>query len=239
MAQQPDRPSALHPGFVGAWTPIPHSPLYLVALLLVACVAILMPLAYVAIVAAAGYGVYEYALWAWNQVQQPTSSGRLGPMSILFLVAPALAGVVAVIFLLKPLIAPGARAPDPVRLPIAHEPRLHAFVRQICETIGAPVPTWIEVTTDVNASASFTRGMWSVLGPSDLTLTIGLPLVRGLTTDQLAGVSPTSSATSRSGSACARITSRCGSIRGSRGVSMAATRSTVPWCHSPPGLITT
>jgi hypothetical protein len=44
------------------------------------------------------------------------------------------------------------------------------------------------VDCQVNASASFRRGIWSMIVGSDLVLTIGMPLVAGLSVRQLAGV---------------------------------------------------
>ena len=53
--------------------------------------------------------------------------------------------------------------------------------------VGAPAPRRIDVDCEVNASASFRRGLFSMAG-NDLVLTIGLPLVTGMSLAQLAGV---------------------------------------------------
>jgi len=53
--------------------------------------------------------------------------------------------------------------------------------------VGAPAPRRIELDCDLNASASFRRGLLSFLG-HDLILTLGLPLIAGLNEQQLAGV---------------------------------------------------
>ena len=67
------------------------------------------------------------------------------------------------------------------------EPLLFAFVDRVCEAVGAPAPKRIDVDCQVNASASFRRGLRSMLG-SDLVLTIGLPLMGGLSLREFGGV---------------------------------------------------
>jgi hypothetical protein len=54
--------------------------------------------------------------------------------------------------------------------------------------VHAPAPREIRLDVAVNASASFRRGTISLLQPADLALTIGVPLLLGLTMRQLAGV---------------------------------------------------
>ena len=60
-----------------------------------------------------------------------------------------------------------------------HVGSLFEYVARLCEIVRAPVPTSIRVNTQVNASASFRLGMISLLR-NDLTLTIGLPIVAGM-----------------------------------------------------------
>jgi len=54
--------------------------------------------------------------------------------------------------------------------------------------VGAPMPARIDVNADVNASASFRRGLWSMIVGNDLVLTLGIPLVSGYKLENLAGV---------------------------------------------------
>ena len=65
---------------------------------------------------------------------------------------------------------------------------MFAFVERICLAVRAPFPRRIDVDCDVNASASFRQGIWSLLAADDLVLTIGMPFVSGLTMCQFAGV---------------------------------------------------
>jgi hypothetical protein len=67
------------------------------------------------------------------------------------------------------------------------EPLLFAFIEQLCRTVGAPRPTRIDLDCQLNAAASLRRGLWSLFG-QDLVLTLGLPLVAGLSLRQFAGV---------------------------------------------------
>ena len=67
------------------------------------------------------------------------------------------------------------------------EPRLFAFIEQICDLARAPRPRRVLVNLDVNASASLSHGVWSLFS-RNLTLTIGLPLAGGLTARQFGGV---------------------------------------------------
>lgn len=102
--------------------------------------------------------------------------------------APAFAGVAIVLFMLKPFFAPQRRREDTIQVFRNEEPQLYQFVEGVCYVIGAPMPARIDVTHAPNASAGFRGGVISLLKPNDLVLTIGMPLVMGMTSGQLAGV---------------------------------------------------
>jgi hypothetical protein len=74
-----------------------------------------------------------------------------------------------------------------MRLDPKEEPLLFAFVGRLCQALGAPVPREIYVDCQVNASAGFRRGLLSLFS-DDMVLTLGLPIVQGLSLQQLAGV---------------------------------------------------
>ncbi len=67
------------------------------------------------------------------------------------------------------------------------EPFLYEYVETLCESVGAPIPEEISLDADVNASASFAGGPVGFL-TGRMRLTIGLPLVHGLTVAQLTGI---------------------------------------------------
>src|SRR5262249_24911153 len=97
------------------------------------------------------------------------------------------AGVVLVLFMIKPLFARLPKARRGRALDLGREPILFAFVTRIARAVHAPEPRRIDVDCQVNASASFGAGLGGLVG-RNLVLTIGLPLVSGLTVEQLAGV---------------------------------------------------
>ena len=184
----PPRPSSprntdLAEQFEGPIRKVRKSPLYVVGLLLVAIAMVLLPLIYLGLIALTGYGVFYHAT---ENASILSGSGTRGRLVAYF--GPLVAGVAAIVFMIKPIFARPARRDRRMSLVEANEPRLFAFVEKVCATVGAPKPRRIDVDCDINASASFRRGMWSVILPSDLVLTIGVPLVGGLSAREFAGV---------------------------------------------------
>jgi Zn-dependent protease with chaperone function len=149
----------------------------------VAVVMLLLPALYLAVVAAVAaltilWAIHGTALFA----------GRVGSNAAVLYLVPLFAGATAVVFLLKPLLARRPAPPKPRSVSRDEEPVLHEFAGRIAAAVGAPVPGRIDVNLDVNASASFARGLGSFLRRDDLVLTIGLPLAVGLTAEELASV---------------------------------------------------
>jgi hypothetical protein len=91
------------------------------------------------------------------------------------------------VFMVKPLLAGRPAHAQPLALNPGAEPLIFGLVHRLCQSIGAPSPTRIDVDCQLNASAGFRRGLFSFVG-NDLVLTIGLPLVAGLTARELTGV---------------------------------------------------
>lgn len=162
------------------------SPLYTLGLMLVTAVMVLLPLLYLGLTFLVGYGVYYWAVHAWGLLSM-THFVRLVFVLAVIYVAPLFAGVVLVVFMFKPLFARPAKRPQPLALNPAAEKTLFTFVARICDLVGAPFPQRIDLNAELNAAAGFRRG-WRSFFSDDLVLTIGLPLVAGLTTRQLAGV---------------------------------------------------
>ena len=96
-------------------------------------------------------------------------------------------GLIVILFMVKPLFAGRPPAPPAMALDTEQERLLFAFIGRICRLVGAPRPRRVEVNCAVNAAASFRLGAASLFG-QDMTLTIGLPLVAGLSMRQFAGV---------------------------------------------------
>lgn len=165
--------------FTGTIEPTQVSALYKAGLVVVALLMVLLPAVYVGLVGAAGWFVYDHAV---SHAKWMTERGGwfiyLGPLVV---------GGVLVVFMIKPLFARPPKRPEPFSLDPAAEPLLFAFIERICAQVRAPRPRRVDLDCEINASASFRRGLLSVLG-DDLVLTIGLPLVAGMSQRQLAGV---------------------------------------------------
>lgn len=170
----------------GPVDPVKSSPFYQLGLLLVAIVMILLPLIYIGLIVTFGYLVYLHATRNISMLTGAgSSSGAKG--RLIGYLGPIVCGAVVLLFMVKPLFAP--RAPEPPKLRVSREqaPLLHKLIEVLCAAIGAPIPAEVVVDCQVNASASFRRGVLSMFG-NDLTLTVGLPLVSGLSLRQFAGV---------------------------------------------------
>ena len=83
--------------------------------------------------------------------------------------------------------APPGDGAEPLPIDAEAEPILFAFIDEICRQVRAPRPRRVYVDCTVNASAGFMRGRLNMLR-GDLVLTIGLPLVAGLSIRELGGV---------------------------------------------------
>lgn len=158
---------------------------YQLGILLVAVTMIILPLIYLAFIGLVGYGVYYHAVN--NTGIMSSAHGRAAAVALGVYLAPIVAGVIAIFFMFKPLLAPPGSAERSRSLTRQSEPLLFAFVDRLCEVVGAPTPSRIDVDCNVNASASFRRGLLSMFG-NDLVLTIGLPLAGGLTLREFGGV---------------------------------------------------
>jgi Zn-dependent protease with chaperone function len=157
---------------------------YKIAVALVAAVMVLMVALYLAIVAGAAGGLVWHATRHVSLVSGSMSGGAIGwllyliPISIL---------LVLILFLLKPLLARRAPHDPPVPLDPEIEPLLYGFISRICEATGAPMPARICLDCSVNASAGLAPTGCGGREP-ELTLTLGLVLMAGLTLQQFAGV---------------------------------------------------
>ena len=171
--------------FAGNIEPVKSPLAYRLGILLVAVVMILLPLLYLAIIALVGYGVYYHALEHTTILTMGRGRGRF--VALLGYVAPILVGGISVVFMFKPLFSRPSKQVKRVSLSRDRESLLFAFVERICGAVGAPSPRRIDVDCEVNASASFRRGLISFLG-NDLVLTVGMPLVAGMNLRQFAGV---------------------------------------------------
>jgi Zn-dependent protease with chaperone function len=159
---------------------------YRVGILLAAVVMIALPLLYVGVIVGFGWLIWLHLTHDAGMVK--IASGRAGLFLVLLYIAPLIAGMILLAFMVKPLFARRVRRGGrPLEVTRAEEPRLFELVDRLCAVVGAPQPARINVDVDVNASASFNEGFAGWLR-KDLVLTIGLPLAAGLTARQFVGV---------------------------------------------------
>jgi len=184
-----DKPTAadLVAAFGGPVSPTRVSPFYRLGLVLVSVMMLLLPVVYVALIAATGYGVCAYATHFAFLLCSLQGGLIIYVGKLMLYFTPLLCGVVLVFFMVKPLFARLPPRAQPLAMNPALEPALYAFIARICDLVGAPMPRRIDLVCDLNASASFRRGAASLFS-NDLVLTIGLPLVAGLNLQQFAGV---------------------------------------------------
>ncbi len=156
---------------------------YVLALFAVACGMLLLPAAYLSLIALIGYTIF------WHAVHLSTHAATGRPFTVehALTALPLVVGPLAILFAIKPFFARNTKAAPPDRLKREIEPFLFEFVDAVATAVGAPKPTSIRIDTEANASAGLRRGLASFF-TNDLTLTIGLPLVQGLTVRELSGV---------------------------------------------------
>lgn len=171
--------------FSGQIPKTPPSTMYKLGILLTAAVMLLLPLVYIGLILLAS------AVVLWHMTSNvglvTAISGRGAILGVIAYLAPAAIGMILVVFMIKPLFAPSGEREKSRTLSRESEPLLFAFVERICATVQAPVPSQINVNCEVNASAGFRSGLAS-FASHDLALTIGMPLVAGLSLQQLGGV---------------------------------------------------
>lgn len=174
--------SAIAQRFAGDFPPARLSLTYRLALVGTAATMVLLPLIYLALAGGAAWGV-----WWWLGAGLGIFKHNTSIWSLLLYLTPAIAGGITVVFLFKPFFAPREKPAEPIEVDLEREPALRVFLDEICRRVGVARPASVQLNATVNASASFRRG-WLSLGRRDLTLTLGTPLIAGLTAQQLGGV---------------------------------------------------
>lgn len=167
---------------------IPAMPLparYRIGIALTSAVMVVLPLVYVTLIGVVAFVMLWHA--THNTGLMSSAHGRGAFFMLLIYLAPLAAGGVLIAFMIKPLFSRRGDSRAKRSLTREREPLLFAFIDRICEAVGSPHPKRIDVDLEVNASASFRNGWWSLMG-DDLVLTIGLPLVAGLNMRQFGGV---------------------------------------------------
>lgn len=162
-----------------------HLPVaYRFTLSLCALAIVLLPLAYLALIVAIAWGVWIYM---FGDYVRAVIRENIGVMGWLVVIGPITAGSLLTLFLIKPLFSRRPKNAQPLSIDPNEEPQLRHLIEAVCDRVGAPRPSRIEVDCQLNASARHRRGFASI-GQRDYVLTLGLPLVAGLDSRQFAGV---------------------------------------------------
>jgi Zn-dependent protease with chaperone function len=156
---------------------------YRMGIMLVAVAMALLPVLYVCLIGGVGYLTYYHATENAAYIFGLNSNRAV----LVLYIAPILGGITILLFMIKPIFT--RRSMPKTALPLSknRDPLLFAFIDQISKTVGSPLPNAVEADVMVNASAGFRQGLFSFFS-RDLVLTIGLPLVAGLSMRQFAGV---------------------------------------------------
>jgi Zn-dependent protease with chaperone function len=160
---------------------------YQLGLIVVALIMVLLPVVYFAFVASIAYGTYWYGVHAVVLFSGFNAGIYVLILKAVLYVGPLVGGTIAVFFMFKPILARPRAQIEPIELNPAQHPRLYQFIAQLSDTLEVPIPRRIYLDCELNASVNFRRGLWSFFG-HDLVLNLGLPLVAGLNTRQLAAV---------------------------------------------------
>ena len=173
-----------------AATPFSTRPsfLYRVALGLVALTMAVLPVVYVALTGLALWGVCLFATHEFLAIWQvPGATQAAVSVKILFSCTPPVAGSAVAFFMVKPLFARRQVRVQPLVLAERDGRRVHVLVDEVCRLVGARTPRRIELSCELNASAGLEGGVRGFFG-GELILTLGMPLVAGLSQRELAGV---------------------------------------------------
>ena len=156
---------------------------YRLGLLAVTIAMILVPMLYLLLIAIVGW----FLVWHLTTNTWILHGSGAAQWRFLGYVTPGVVGAILLFFMVKPIFARRAHRAEPVQVLEMEQPVLHALIREICRQVRAPFPARVFVDCQVNASASLKGGAFGIFR-RDLDLTIGLPLVTGLSVRQLSGV---------------------------------------------------
>ena len=159
------------------------SPTYALQLFLVTLCCLLVPTLYAGLVIGLGAGL------AWYLLHIHEYLGGLRNIWLLLCIygVPAISGGILLLFMARPFFLPSQRGDEPLELDLACEPRLQLVINQLCQAIGLRPPVAIQLSNEVNASVHFEDG-WSGFFSGRKVLTIGMPLVAGMSVQQFVGV---------------------------------------------------
>jgi len=98
-----------------------------------------------------------------------------------------LLGTLALLIVLKPLLALRASRHRGIVIDAAQEPDLHAFIEDVCERIEAPMPSEIRLYNEAAVRTTYHQGALGFLRNQPV-LSIGVPLIAWMNCSQLAAL---------------------------------------------------
>jgi len=155
---------------------------YKISLLLSSVTMLLLPVLYLIIILGTITLFYNLIINACHNFQLTSNIFNLVKISVI-----SLLGITVILSLFKPLFIKRLSSHKQT-INLEHENLLFAFVYQLARITQSPPPQTIILSTQLNASAGFRHGVFSIFFPNDLHLNIGLPLIENLTIQELAGV---------------------------------------------------
>lgn len=159
---------------------------YRLSIVLVGCVMLLLPLLYVALTAFVMYATYWYAVNYWDTIWLIPRI-RVIAMAVCLYATVLFGGIIASVFMLKPIFSRRRQLGTGDGFDREDQPTLFAFSDRVAEIVGSPKAEVIRSSFEPNASASYSGGLFGVLG-GRFELTIGLPLVDGMSLPAVAGI---------------------------------------------------
>ncbi len=170
-------------GFKGRVAPVLVPSTYRAGIVAVSVAMLLLPVLYLLLINSVAYATVSYAI---SNISLFNRSGSFY-FALIAYTTPVVAGSILTLFLLKPLLAVRRQNEAETVLVPSQQPHFFKFIYRVCDAVGAPRPAIVKINNEVNASAGFYQGMRSFFSRK-LVLTVGLPLIAGLNTRQLAGV---------------------------------------------------
>lgn len=110
-------------------------------------------------------------------------------LTVIIGVAAALTGLTLLVVLLSAFFRK-SKFKDPARREITakNQPKLIALINEVAESVGAKKPHKVYLSPDLNAQVSFKSSFLSMFFPEKKDLTVGIPLIRMTTEEELKGI---------------------------------------------------
>ncbi len=132
-------------------------------------------------------GCAGFSYWALSKAIRAFAT-RNGSFPMLLLAGAGVLAWLLALYFIKGLFKFQRRDPLYLEITEAEQPRLFAFIRQVCADTGAPQPARIVVSPLVNAGVYYASTFWSLFFPVRKNLHIGLGLVNCLTLSEFKAV---------------------------------------------------